>query len=131
MEENLKEVPVTIETAHQFFNKRQMRFIVKMFKENYRQGFLNGMKMKVITALLLLLFTSVCFGQLSIVSAGNQTETIGEVFPIMQTVIKKKEEVSLGTPKFEIPTEEPKKVIKEKPKTFLEKLILIFKKLFK
>lgn len=44
MEENLKEVPVTIETAHQFFNKRQMRFIVKMFKENYRQGFLNGLE---------------------------------------------------------------------------------------
>lgn len=61
--ESLKEVPITIETAHQFFNKRQMRFIVKMFKENYRQGFLNGMKMKVITALLLLLFTSVCFSQ--------------------------------------------------------------------
>lgn len=58
---DIKEVPITIETAHQFFNKRQMRFIVKMKKEEYKQGFLNGMKMKSIT--ILLLFTSVCFAQ--------------------------------------------------------------------
>lgn len=38
-----------------------MRFIVKMKKEEYKQGFLNGMKMKSIA--ILLLFTSVCFGQ--------------------------------------------------------------------
>lgn len=42
-EPDIKETPITIETAHQFFNKRQMRFIVKMVKENYKEGFKNGL----------------------------------------------------------------------------------------
>ena len=58
---DVKEVPITIETAHQFFNKRQMSFIVKLYKRVYKEGFLNGSKL--IAVPVLLLFTSVCFGQ--------------------------------------------------------------------
>ena len=115
---DIKEVPITIETAHQFFNKREMRFIVKMKKEEYKQGFLNGMKMKVVA---MLLFSIASFGQSSIVASGNETYTIGETFPIMQTVQKQKE-VSLGTPKFEPPKEAPKPIIKKKL-TWWQKLL--------
>jgi len=44
--------------------------------------------------------------QNSIIAAGNQAETIGEVFPIMQQDLKEKE-ISLGVPKFEVPIEKP------------------------
>jgi hypothetical protein len=43
--------------------------------------------------------------QSSIIASGTATYTVGEVFPIMQTVQK---EVSLGVPTFELPKEEPK-----------------------
>lgn len=63
--------------------------------------------------IILLLFTTVCFGQSSIVASGNSNVTIGEVFPIMQQIQEEKE-VSLGTPKFEIPIEKPKPIVKKK-----------------
>jgi len=66
--------------------------------------------------------------QSSIIAAGNQTETIGEVFPIMQQDLKEKE-ISLGVPKFEVPSVKP--IVKEKPPTFWQKLILTIKKLFR
>ena len=78
----MKGVPITVETAHQFFSKRQMAFIVKMVKENYKQGFKNGMMLRK-AALLLLLFTSLSFSQSAIVTSGDDNTTIGEVFPIM------------------------------------------------
>lgn len=76
--------------------------------------------------LILLLFTTIAFGQNSIVVSGNENYTIGETFPIMQqvdTII----EVSLGVPSYEFPT--PKPIIKKKPKSFFEKLIEFFKNL--
>jgi glycosylphosphatidylinositol transamidase (GPIT) subunit GPI8 len=45
-EENLKELPITIETARKFFNKRQMSFIIKLYKNVYKEGFLNGCMIK-------------------------------------------------------------------------------------
>ena len=50
--------------------------------------------------------------QRGIVAAGNNTETIGEVFPIMQqmyTLIQ----ASLNVPKFEIPKPQPKPIVKK------------------
>jgi len=70
----------------------------------------------------------IIYVQVAIIAAGNQTETIGEVFPIMQQDLKEKE-ISLGVPKFEAPTEAPKPKIK--PPTFWQKLILTIKKLFR
>lgn len=78
--------------------------------------------------LILLLFTTILFSQNSIVTAGNQTETFGENITRMQTFDTIVEEVSLGTPTFELP-EPPKPIIKKNPKTFLEKLIEFFKNL--
>lgn len=79
--------------------------------------------------IILLLFTTILFSQESIVAAGNQSETIGEVFPIMQqvdTIIQ----VSLETPTFELP-EPPKPKPAAKKKSFFEKLIEAILKLFK
>ena len=81
--------------------------------------------MKIIT---LLLFSTILFAQSSIVAAGSSNITIGEVFPIMQTIQEEKE-VTLSTPKFEIPIEQPKQIIKKK--TFFQRLIEALKKLFK
>lgn len=47
-EENLNEIPITIETARKYFNKRQMSFIIKLYKNVYKEGFLNGTKIKQI-----------------------------------------------------------------------------------
>ena len=85
-------------------------------------GMLN---LKKITAIIL--FTSLSYGQSSIVAAGSENITIGEVFPIMQQNLKEKD-VSLGVPKFEIPIEKPKQI---KKISWLGRLILIIKKLFK
>ena len=82
--------------------------------------------MKLLT---LLLFTTILFSQSSIVASGNSNITIGEVFPIMQTIEKEKE-VTLSTPKFEIPIEQPKPIVKKKL-TIFDKIINLIKKLFK
>lgn len=123
-EPDIKEVPITADTAHQYFNKRQMAFIVKMYKENYKLGFKHGMMMKPIA--MILLFTSLSFGQSATIAAGNATETMGEVFPIMQqvdTIVS----VSLGVPKYEI----EKPIIIKKKLTIFEKLMNLFKRIFK
>jgi len=69
----------------------------------------------------------IIYAQVAIITAGNQTETLGEVFPIMQQI--EIENVSLGVPRFEVPSVKP--IVKEKPLTFWQKLILTIKKLFK
>jgi len=84
--------------------------------------------MRYSTFILLNINHTGVIAQSSIITAGNQTETIGEVFPIMQTDLKEKE-ISLGVPRFEAPTQAPKPKIK--PPTFWQKLILTIKKLFK
>ena len=66
--------------------------------------------------------------QSSIVDGGNSNITVGEVFPIMQTDMKSKE-VSLSVPKFEIPIEKPKPIVKKK--SFIQKLIDLITKIFK
>lgn len=81
--------------------------------------------MKLIT---ILLFTTILLGQNSIVASGSSNITIGEVFPIMQT-IEEENEVTLSTPKFEIPIEQPK--IVKKKLTIFDKIINLIKKLFK
>lgn len=82
--------------------------------------------MKLLT---LILFTTILFSQNSIVAAGNSNITIGETFPIMQTIQEEKE-VTLSTPKFEIPIEQPKTIIKKKV-SFLQAIINFFKTIFK
>jgi len=68
----------------------------------------------------LLLITNICFAQSSIVTAGSDNITIGEVFPIMQTITAEKVvEVSLSTPKFEM---QEKPIIKKKL-TWWQKLL--------
>ena len=66
--------------------------------------------------------------QSSIVASGNETYTIGEVFPIMQTIQEEKE-VTLSTPKFEIPMEQPKPIVKKKTawQKFIEAILKLFK----
>lgn len=66
----------------------------------------------------------IIYAQVAIVAAGNQTETMGEVFPIMQQLDTVVNEVSLGVPKYNF--EQPKPIAVKK-KNWLEKLILIFK----
>jgi len=78
--------------------------------------------------ILLILFVNLSIAQSSIVACGNKDITIGEVFPIMQTIQEEKE-VSLSTPKFEIPIEQPK--IVKKKLTIFDKIINLIKKLFK
>lgn len=79
-------------------------------------------------SLIIFLLSLSMYSQSSIIPAGNKTETIGEVFPIMQTI--QKESVPLSVPKFEIPIEKPKSIV-EKKKSLLQKIILILKNLFK
>lgn len=64
------------------------------------------------------------YTQIAIIAASSPTETIGEVFPVMQQI--KKESVSLGVPKYEVPI-----VVKKKPLTWWQKLKLIIKNLFR
>ena len=71
--------------------------------------------------LILLLFTLFSYGQSSIIVAGNQTETIGEVFPIMQQDTKNY--VHLSVPKFEVPIEKP--IVKNKL-TFWQRILKMF-----
>ena len=58
--------------------------------------------------------------QASIIASGNANYTVGEVFPIMQTVQQEKS-VPLNVPKFEsVP------IIKKKKLTFWQKLLKLF-----
>jgi hypothetical protein len=63
----------------------------------------------------------IIYAQIAIIAAGNTTETIGEVFPIMQTIAKK--DVPLNVPKFEVPIEQP---IVKKKLTFWQRILKMF-----
>ena len=84
-------------------------------------------KKDLLTLTTVLLFTIVSFGQTVIVPAGNDKETFGEVFPLMQQLDTIEKEVSLGVPKYEIET--PKPIIKKKL-TIFEKVMNFFKRIF-
>jgi len=58
--------------------------------------------------------------QASIIASGNASYTVGEVFPIMQTIQQEKS-VPLSVPKFE-----PVPIIKKKKLTFWQKLLKLF-----
>ena len=74
------------------------------------------------------LFTGLSQAQGSIVVAGNNSETFGEVFMVMQTTQEEvEEEVSLSIPKFQVPVEAPKTAIKKKG--LFEKIIGFIKNL--
>ena len=80
--------------------------------------------------IILLLFVNLSMAQNSIVAAGNETETFGETFPIIQqldTIVV--EEVSLGVPKYEYPTEI--KITPKKKVSFLQSIINFLKTIFK
>ena len=67
--------------------------------------------------------------QNSIVTAGNETQTIGETFPIMQqvdTIVVV--EVSLSVPKYEYPEI---KITPKKKVSFLQSIINFLKTIFK
>jgi len=58
--------------------------------------------------------------QASIIASGNANYTVGEIFPIMQTVQQEKL-IPLSVPKFEtVP------IIKKKKLTFWQKLLKLF-----
>lgn len=79
--------------------------------------------------LILLLFVNFSIAQNSIVAAGNQSETFGETFPIMQqvdTIVV--EEVSLSVPKYEYPEI---KITPKKKVSFLQSIINFLKTIFK
>ena len=78
--------------------------------------------------IILLLFVNISIAQSSIVAAGNQTETIGETFPIMQQVDTIVVEVSLGVPKYEYPEI---KITPKKKVSFLQSIINFLKTIFK
>ena len=78
-----------------------------------------------LTTVLLIGFSS--FGQSTIIAAGNQTETFGETFPLMQQIDTTIVEVSLGVPKYEI--EQPQKTIVKKKVSIWEKFINFIKNL--
>ena len=120
VEPDIKQVPITTQTAHQFFNKRQMAFIVKMVKASYKQGFLNGMKI-----IPIFMLSISCLGQGAIIAAGKENFTIGETFPLMQQVDTVIQEVSLGVPRFEMPIEQPNPVGKKKL-TFWQMILKLF-----
>ena len=84
-------------------------------------------KKDLLTLTTVLLFTTLSFGQTVIVPAGNDKETFGEVFPLMQQLDTIEKEVSLGVPKYEIET--PKPIIKKKL-TIFEKVMNFFKRIF-
>ena len=109
IETDIKQAPITVEIAHQFFNKRQMAFIVKMVKASYKEGFLNGMKI-----IPIFMLSISCLGQSSIVAAGKENFTIGETFPLMQQFDTIVQEGTLSVPKFEIPIDPPKPIVKKK-----------------
>lgn len=116
---------VSVRKLPKHFNNNDRKFIERLIKENYREGFLNGLKF---IAPMLLFFVN-SYSQTSINSGGDANITIGEVFPIMRTDIKPKE-VSLGIPKFETTIDLPKPIV-EKKKSLWQKILLIIKKLFK
>ena len=76
-------------------------------------------KVKVIITFAVILFTTLSFAQNGIVASGGSNITMGETFPIMQTVQKQKE-VSLGSPTFETPIVKP---IVKKKLTWWQKLL--------
>jgi len=144
MEENLKEIPITVETAKIDVPKtgpeKKLRTKYKKILEstndfvelqNLAMDFKADLKVFLQKnrrySFMILFFVNVSFGQNSIVAAANENETFGEVFPIMQQVDTIVDEVSLGVPKYEIET--PKPIIKKKPKSFFEKIIEFFKSL--
>jgi len=116
---------LTLENAKEILSPEHLKVFETMMKRIYAEGFLNGQK-SMTTAIVVFLFTTILFAQSSIVASGSSNITIGEVFPIMQTIQEEKE-VTLSTPKFEIPIEKPKPIIKKK--SFFEKLIEFIKKL--
>lgn len=63
--------------------------------------------------IILILFVNLSIAQSVIIPAGNANETIGAVFPIMREDMKPKD-ISLGVPKFEVPIETPKPIVKKK-----------------
>lgn len=78
--------------------------------------------------ILIFLSSSLSYTQNAIVAAGNSNETIGSNLVRMQEFDTIIEEISLGTPTFEAPIEQPKPIIKKK--TIWEKFIESLQKLF-
>lgn len=64
----------------------------------------------------------IIYTQIAIVAAGNQAETIGEVFPVMQQDAKNY--VPLSVPKFEVPIEKP--IAVKKKLTFWQRILKMF-----
>ena len=88
------------------------------------------LNLKKEVVVLLLIFSNVTFAQSSIVAAGNQSETFGETFPIMQqvdTII----EASLSVPKFEVPENPTVKPEPVKKKSLFQIIIEFIKNLIK
>lgn len=73
--------------------------------------------------IIFFLLFNIGYCQNAIVAAGNENETFGETFPIMQqldTIV----EVSLGVPKWEVPIEKPKPI--KKKLTFWQIILKLF-----
>ena len=144
MEENLKEIPITVETAkidvpktgpEKKLRTKYNKLLKQMDTFEELQQLANDFKadLKVFLqknrrySFMILFFVNISFGQNSIVAASNENETFGENITRMQTFDTIVNEVSLGVPSYEFPT--PKPIIKKKPKSFFEKIIEFFKSL--
>ena len=99
------------------------------FKEDLKVLFIKRKKYRCVLAVLL--FTSLSFGQSGIVVAGNTQNNISYTIgaQLVELQIPIVEEVTLSTPKFEVPIEQPK--IVKKKLTIFDKIINLIKKLFK
>ena len=142
---DIKEIPITVETAKKDVPKtgpekklrtKYNKLLKQMETFEELQQLANDFKadLKVFLqknrrySFMILLFVNMSFGQNSIVGAGNQNETFGANLVKMQEFDTIINEVSLGVPKYEYP-EQPKPIIKKKPKSFFKKIIEFFKNL--
>jgi len=78
------------------------------------------------TAIVVFLFTIISFGQSGIVAAGGNAQNISYTIGagLVELQIPVIEEVTLGTPTFEVP--EPPKPIVKKKLTFWQKILKLF-----
>jgi hypothetical protein len=75
--------------------------------------------------IVFILFTNITFSQQVIIPAGNPNESFGQVFPIMQSDMTDIE-VSLSVPKWEVPIQTTKPIVKKKLNWWQKLLKAIF-----
>lgn len=120
----MKVVPTKTEKEKELFEKWigwiSSEYIPKWKITQYRR------ELKLAGFVVMFLISFNINSQSSIIAAGTKDFTIGETFPIMQTITVEKKEVSLGVPKYEIPIEIPQPKLAVKKNWFIKLLKRIF-----